>query len=202
MTLTKGWYVVEHSPRKALTFWCRRTSAVLYIFVWIMHFMMTPTNGNSFRVADPLCGEFTGHRWIPLTKASDAELWWFFICAWINGWVNNREAGDVRRHRAHYDVTVMLFTLSLEYTSLEWMLTATIWHDIYIIGLTLILCPLVSLKVMYLSLTQHYSHATWTLMCFKSSATRLFRQQLALANRIKRYCALLDPLLAWFICAL
>ena len=27
------------------------------------------------------------------------------ICAWINGWVNNREAGDLRRHRAHYDVT-------------------------------------------------------------------------------------------------
>ena len=26
---------------------------------------------------------------------------------WISGWVNNREAGDLRRHRAHYDVTVM-----------------------------------------------------------------------------------------------
>ena len=33
-------------------------------------------------------GEFTGHRW-------------------INGWVNNGEAGDLRRHRTHYDVTVM-----------------------------------------------------------------------------------------------
>ena len=31
----------------------------------------------------------------------------FFICAWINGWVNNGEAGDLRRYRAHYDVTVM-----------------------------------------------------------------------------------------------
>ena len=29
------------------------------------------------------------------------------ICARINGWVNNREAGDLRRHGAHYDVTVM-----------------------------------------------------------------------------------------------
>ena len=28
-------------------------------------------------------------------------------CAWINRWVNNREAGDLRRHRAHYDVIVM-----------------------------------------------------------------------------------------------
>ena len=30
------------------------------------------------------------------------------ICAWINGWVNNRKAGDLRRHRAHYHATVML----------------------------------------------------------------------------------------------
>ena len=30
------------------------------------------------------------------------------ICAWIKGWVNNREAGDLRRHRVHYAVTVML----------------------------------------------------------------------------------------------
>ena len=30
------------------------------------------------------------------------------IYAWINGWVNNRGAGVLRRHRAHYDVTAML----------------------------------------------------------------------------------------------
>ena len=29
------------------------------------------------------------------------------MCVWINGWVNNREAGDLRRYRTHYDVTVM-----------------------------------------------------------------------------------------------
>ena len=29
------------------------------------------------------------------------------ICVWINGWVNNGEAGDLRGYRAHYDVTVM-----------------------------------------------------------------------------------------------
>ena len=34
-------------------------------------------------------------------------LMFSLICARINGWVNNREAGDLRRHRAHYDVTVM-----------------------------------------------------------------------------------------------
>ena len=35
-------------------------------------------------------------------------LMFSLICAWINGWVNHRDAGDLRRHRADYDVTVML----------------------------------------------------------------------------------------------
>ena len=39
--------------------------------------METSSNGNIFRLTGPLCGEFTGHRWIPLTKANDLELWWF-----------------------------------------------------------------------------------------------------------------------------
>ena len=30
------------------------------------------------------------------------------ICVWISGWVNNREAGGLRRYRAHYDVIVMI----------------------------------------------------------------------------------------------
>ena len=29
------------------------------------------------------------------------------ICVWINDWLTNREAGDLRRYRAHYDVIVM-----------------------------------------------------------------------------------------------
>ena len=29
------------------------------------------------------------------------------ICVWINGWVNNSDAGDFRRYRAHYDAIVM-----------------------------------------------------------------------------------------------
>ena len=72
--------------------------------------MMTSSNGNIFRVTGPLCGEFTGHRRIPHTKASDADLCdVFFDLRPNNGWVNDREAGDLRRHRGHYDVTVMCF---------------------------------------------------------------------------------------------
>ena len=74
--------------------------------------MMTSSNGNIFHVTGPLCGEFVGHLWIPLTKASDAELMFILICTWINAWVNKPEAGDVTRHRAHYDVSVMMISLN------------------------------------------------------------------------------------------
>ena len=34
-------------------------------------------------------------------------LMFFLNYVWINGWVNNHGAGDLRRYRDHYDVTVM-----------------------------------------------------------------------------------------------
>ena len=34
-------------------------------------------------------------------------LMFSLLCLWINGWVNNGETGDLRRHRAHHDVTEM-----------------------------------------------------------------------------------------------
>ena len=83
-----------------------------YVIDKMFHIMMTSSNGSIFRVSGPLHGEFTGHRWIPLTKASDAQLWSFrWSAPWINCWVNNCEAGDLRRHHAHYDVTVMWMRL-------------------------------------------------------------------------------------------
>ena len=51
--------------------------------------------GNS-----PVTGEFPAQR--PVTRNLFS-----LIFAWINGWVNNDDAGDLRRHRAHYDVIVM-----------------------------------------------------------------------------------------------
>ena len=65
--------------------------------------MMTSSNGDIFRATGHLCGEFTGHK-----DQWHGALMFSLICAWINGWVNNREAGDLRRHSAHYDVTVMV----------------------------------------------------------------------------------------------
>ena len=38
-------------------------------------------------------------------------LMFALICTRINGWVNNRDAGDLRRHRTHYDVIVMYYKI-------------------------------------------------------------------------------------------
>ena len=64
--------------------------------------MMTSSNGNIFCV--------TGNLWAvnsPHKGQWRGALMFSLICVWINGWLNNREAGDSRRYRAHYYVTVM-----------------------------------------------------------------------------------------------
>ena len=52
--------------------------------------------GNS-----PIPGEFPAQR--PVTRS----FYIFFDLRLDKGWVNNREARDLRRHCAHYDVIVM-----------------------------------------------------------------------------------------------
>ena len=66
--------------------------------------MMTPTNGNIFRVrrihrlsVDPLHkGKWRG------------ALMCSFIGAWTIGWANNGDTGELRCHHTHYDVTIIL----------------------------------------------------------------------------------------------
>ena len=76
--------------------------------------MLTALNRNIFRVTGHLCGEFTGPRWLPRIPVNSPHkgqwrgaLMFFLIWPRINGRVNNGEAGDLRRHRDHNDVTVM-----------------------------------------------------------------------------------------------
>ena len=58
----------------------------------------------------PVTGGFpsTGHRWIPITKASDAELW-CFLWSGLEQTVkkDNQDAGDLRSQRANYGITRM-----------------------------------------------------------------------------------------------
>ena len=70
--------------------------------------MWTSSNGNIFRVTGPLCGNSPVTGEFPAKGQWRGALKFYLIYAWINGWVNNREAGDLRRRRIHYDVTVMM----------------------------------------------------------------------------------------------
>ena len=72
-------------------------------------------------------------------------LMFSMICARTNGWIDsitNRQAGDLRRHRAHYDVTVMWFakqTATVKFRidgilhGLSWSVHHFSWHDEQII---------------------------------------------------------------------
>ena len=52
-----------------------------------------------------------GNSTVPVNSPHKGQwrrnLMFSLIRVWINGWINNHEAGDLRRYRAHYDVTVM-----------------------------------------------------------------------------------------------
>ena len=74
--------------------------------LWWCHQMET------FSALLALCA---GNSPIPVTSPHKGQwrgaLMFSLICTWINDWVNNREAGDMRRHRGHYDVIVIRLTV-------------------------------------------------------------------------------------------
>ena len=77
--------------------------------------MMTSSNKNILRVAGLLCGDFIDHRLITLTKASDAELWYFFYLC-----LNNRDTIDLWRRSSYNDITLLPGTCSF-----GWVYTVT-----------------------------------------------------------------------------
>ena len=77
----------------------------LFSTLWWRHWMET------FSALLAFCGQW---RW---------ALMFSLICAWINGWANNREVGDLRRYGAHYDVILMIsLCLGVRYTCRTWQM--------------------------------------------------------------------------------
>ena len=74
------------------------------------------------------------HRWLrgihrspvssPHTDQWRGALMFSFICVWTNGAVNNQDVGDLRRHRAHYDVTVTWCRIMIQWSRYPWDLSA------------------------------------------------------------------------------
>ena len=95
------------------------TDVEYYVFQCLIHLsqgteretnhMMTSSNGNISRVTGPLWGESTGHLSVnsPHKGQWRGALMFSLIYAWTNGWAKYRDAGDLRRHCTHYDVTVI-----------------------------------------------------------------------------------------------
>ena len=95
----------------SLGFWmCLIEFLKIHIIMLSRQAMMTSSNANIIRGTGPLWGEppvtggFPSQR--PVTRSW--ALMFSLIYAWINGWATNLDAGDLRCHGAHYDVTVIL----------------------------------------------------------------------------------------------
>ena len=83
------------------------------ILLWILNFVVLPRSWwrhqmETFSASLALCaGNSPGPVNSPHKGQWRGALMFSLICVWINGWVNNREAGDLKRHRGPYDVIVM-----------------------------------------------------------------------------------------------
>ena len=79
--------------------------------------MMTSSNGNIFRVTGPLWGNPVSS---PHKGQWHGAFMFSLIWARMIVWKNNREAGDLRHHRAHYDVIVTKFRDREHYRRKAW----------------------------------------------------------------------------------
>ena len=91
----------------------------IFFRLTLMTFMVAPVPGSqtsswwrhqmkTFSALLALCaGNSPVTSEFPSQKPVNGALMFSLICAWINAWENNHKAGDLRCHRAHYDVIVM-----------------------------------------------------------------------------------------------
>ena len=93
----------EHFPHYS---WWRHQMETFSAFPFVRRIHRSPVNS-------PHKGQWRG------------ALMFTLICARINGWVNNCEAGDLRRNRAHYDVIVMWFRNPCGQSTEDWCIPDT-----------------------------------------------------------------------------
>ena len=129
--IAMGDIVIELSMEKAANRKSSSTSSIYepvisswairmgYFFPWWRHQMET----FSALLA-------TDHRW-------RGALVFSLICTWTNGWANNRDAGNLRRHRAHYDAIVMFVQFHWgDPTVLDVIVTVKKCHEVFKNGAT------------------------------------------------------------------
>ena len=78
--------------------------------------MMTSSNGNIFRITDPLCGEFAGHQLIPAQRTLRRRFH-VFLDLFLNkrlsnqswGWSSETQSRPLWRHRNEFIVSSIVF---------------------------------------------------------------------------------------------
>ena len=91
--------------------WIRRTQFTDTFIMWLP--MTILSNGSIFLVTDPLCGGIPRYSVNSPHKGQWRGASMFSLTyARTNAWLNKRNAGGLRRHRAHYEVIAMQFWFS------------------------------------------------------------------------------------------
>ena len=94
-------HYLSSSP-SSWSIWKRKIGQTVDCYSWWRHQMET---------FSALLAIYAGIHRSPVNSPHKGQwrgaLMFSLICVWMNGWVNNREAGELRRYRAHYDVIVM-----------------------------------------------------------------------------------------------
>ena len=85
-------------------------------------------------------------------------LMFSLICVWINSRVNNREAGDLRRYRTHYDVTVMFISYTLLFLISNIAMQGGTFSQLFFHGALLLFNAMNTKKTWKQSLIAHFHH--------------------------------------------
>ena len=101
--MLKFWYSCDSKMLKIN--WC----VCDYIIIFLMKDKTRDTVSMEIPYDDVIKWKHFSRRWhfVRGIHRKGGALMLSLICAWIKGWVNNGEAGDLRRHRAQYDVILM-----------------------------------------------------------------------------------------------
>ena len=89
--------------------------------------LMTSSNGNFSALLAICAGIHRSPMHSPHKGQWHGALKFSLICAWINGWINKCEAGDLRRRRVHYVIIVMEYNESQEWHTGFPLCIALLW---------------------------------------------------------------------------
>ena len=101
------WSKIEATNFSSLSYGCQWSTCLIitlemrHELIWWRHQMETFSALLALCAGSPVNSPHKG-QW-------RGALMFSLICAWIIDWINNREAGDLRRHRVHYDVIIMIY---------------------------------------------------------------------------------------------